>query len=251
MMLGCVAAGALWGIIPAFFKAKWGTNETLFTLMMNYVAMKIMDFFYNEWKGQNSSLDKINRESQIGYLPDILGHGYTINIIIFVLLAVLMFFYLSQTKHGYEIAVVGESQNTARYAGINVTKVIIRTMAISGAICGLCGGLTVAGQSHSIAFSGEINNSITNGYGFTAIIVAWLAKFNTLGMIGISLLILFLEKGMGQLGNTYPAFAVGSGKILIGIVLFFIIGREFFVRYRLVLCDRVASMFKKRAKEGK
>ena len=238
MILGCIAGGAIWGIVPAVFKAKWGTNETLFTLMMNYVAMKIMDFFYNDWKGLNSALEKINSKTKIGYLPEIFGHGYTINIIVFVLLAVIVFFYLKKTKQGYEIAVVGESNNTARYAGINVTKVMIRTMAISGAICGLCGGLTVAGQIQTIAYSGELSNAVTNGYGFTAIIVAWLAKFNTLGMIGISMLIVFLEKGTAQLGNTYSALSVGAGNVLIGIVLFFIIGSEFFIRYRLIFREK-------------
>ena len=140
-----------------------------------------------------------------------------------------MYFYLKKTKHGYEIAVVGESHNTARYAGINVKKVIIRTMIISGAICGLCGGLTVAGQSYSIA-----SDTTAGGYGFTAIIVAWLAKFNTLSMIFISLLILFLEKGTGQLSNTYSAFGIGAGNIMIGMVLFFIIGSEFFINYRML-----------------
>lgn len=241
MIVVCIVAGAVWGIIPAVFKAKWGTNETLFTLMMNYVAMKIMDYFYNTWKGLNSSLAKINSDTHRGYLPDIFGHGYTINIIVFVLLAVIIYFYLKKTKQGYEIAVVGESHDTARYAGINVTKVMIRTMAISGAICGLCGGLTVAGHAHTIAYSGELNNTITSGYGFTAIIVAWLAKFNTIGMIGISLLVVFLEKGTAQLGNTYSALSVGAGNVLIGMVLFFIIGSEFFVRYRLIFRENRKS----------
>ncbi len=229
MFAACLLAGAVWGLIPAFFKAKWGTNETLFTLMMNYIAMKIMDYFYNTWKGTNSSMDAINRSTKIGWLPQIFNHGYTINIIVFLALAVFMFFYLKKTKHGYEISVVGESVSTARYAGINVTKVILRTMLLSGAICGLVGGLTVAGQSHTFTSS-----TTAGGYGFTAIIVAWLAKFNTLSMMGISLLIIFLEKGTGQLSNSYPAFGTGAGGILIGIVLFFVIGSEFFINYRVV-----------------
>ncbi len=188
MFAFALLAGAAWGVIPAIFKARWGTNETLFTLMMNYVAMKIMDYFYNLWRGTASALDVINRQSRAGYLPTIFGNGYTINIIVFVLIAVLIFFYMRNTKQGYEIAVVGDSPNTARYAGIDVKKVIIRTMIISGAICGLCGGLTVAGQTHNISSS-----TIAGGYGFTAIIVCWLAKFNTLAMIPISILFLFLE----------------------------------------------------------
>ena len=229
MILAGIVAGAIWGFIPAFFKAHFEVNETLFTLMMNYVAIKIMDAFYNEWKGTRSTLETINNIGHEGWLPDIAGHGYTINIIVFLLLAVLMFFYLKRTKHGYEIAVVGESQSTAKYAGINVKKVIIRTMILSGAICGICGALTVAGQNHSIS-----STTTENGYGFTAIIVAWLAKFNTLGMIAVSLLILFLEKGTANLGNTYQVFSTGAGDVIIGIVLFFIIGSEFFINYRVI-----------------
>lgn len=229
MFTACIVAGGIWGLIPAVFKTKWGTNETLFTLMMNYIAMKIMDYFYNDWKGSNSSMDAINRTTQEGWLPNIFNHGYTINIIVFLVLAIGMFFYLKRTKHGYEIAVVGESQNTAKYAGIDVTKVILRTMLVSGAICGLVGGLTVAGQSHTFTSS-----TTAGGYGFTAIIVAWLAKFNTLAMIPIALLIMFLEKGTGQLANLYPAMGTGAGDVLIGIVLFMVIGSEFFINYRVI-----------------
>lgn len=244
MFVTCIVAGAFWGLVPAFFKAKFNTNETLFTLMLNYVAMKIMDYFYNMWKGKKSALDSINMDTKTGYLPEIFGHGTTINIIVFLALAVLMYFYLKKTKHGYEISVVGESPSTARYAGIKVSKVIMRTMILSGAICGLCGGLTVMGQSHSIS-----SETTAGGYGFTAIIVAWLAKFNTLGMIGISLLIIFLEKGTAQLGNVYPAFATGAGDVLIGIVLFFIIGSEFFVNYNVIVRKREKKALKGDAEE--
>ena len=235
MIVVCILAGAVWGMIPAVFKANWGTNETLFTLMMNYVAMKVMDYFYNAWKGKMSALPNFPKET---WLPALFDKSYGWNIVIFLLLAVLMFFYLKHTKQGYEISVVGDSVNTARYAGINVKRVIIRTMAISGAICGLCGGLTVAGQNHAIAYSAEAVHTVTSGYGFTAIIVAWLANFNTLGMIAFSLLIRFLEKGTGQLGNSFPAFSVGSGNVMIGIVLFCIIGGAFFLRYKLVFRKR-------------
>lgn len=243
MLVVCVICGAIWGVIPAVFKAYWGTNETLFTLMMNYVAMKIMDYFYNMWKGKLSALPTFPKET---WFPSLFDHSYGWNIVIFIVLAILMYFYLKKTKQGYEIAVVGDSANTARYAGINVRKVIIRTMAISGAICGLCGGLTVAAQNHSIAYSAEAVHTVTSGYGFTAIIVAWLANFNTLGMILIALLIQFLEKGTGQLGNSFPAFAVGAGNVMIGIVLFCIIGGAFFMNYRLVFRAKARSKEKEK-----
>lgn len=228
MLVAGVLAGAIWGLIPAIFKAKFDTNETLFTLMMNYVAMKFVSYFYDLWKGAKSSLGKINMGTKAGWFPNtIFGHRYDINIIVIVVIAILMFFYLKSTKHGYEISVVGASQNTARYAGINVKKVIIRTMLLSGAICGLCGFLTVAGQDQTVS------TGTASGYGFTAIIVAWLAKFNTFGMMLISVFIIFLENGTMQITNTYASFSSSASSILIGIVLFFIIGCEFFINYRL------------------
>lgn len=234
-ILLAVLAGAVWGLIPAIFKAVWGANETLFTLMMNYIAMKVMDSYYNEWKGGSASLAPFDKST---WLPVIGEHEELLNVAIFLILAVLMFFYLSKTKHGYEIAVVGDSPNTARYAGISVKKVILRTMMISGAVCGLCGALTVAGQTHSIALSGGAIHTVTGGYGFTAIIVAWLAGFNTLVMIPFALLILFLQKGTGQLANRYSAFATGADNVMIGIVLFCIIGGYFFLNYRIVFRKR-------------
>ena len=227
MIVAAVAAGAFVGFLPALFKAKFNTNETLFTLMMNYVVIKLVDFFYDKWKGSASSLGKINRATKAGYLPDLFDTSWALNVIVVLVLTVLVFLYLKKTKHGYEIAVVGESINTARYAGINVSKVIIRTMLMSGAICGVCGFLTVAGQDHSIS-----SGTTGGGYGFTAIIVAWLAKFNTLQMF-ISLFIVVLERGTNLIANSNDAFDSSASQIVIGIVLFFVIGAEFFINYKL------------------
>ena len=166
MIATSVLAGAIWGFIPAFFKAKCNTNETLFTLMMNYIAINIVCCVANIWRGEKSSMGTINAGTKVGWFPNILGQGFTLNIIIVFVLTILVFVYLKYTKSGYEIAVVGESENTARYAGINVFKVILRTMAISGAICGLCGFMTVAGKDHTISAN------TAGGYGFTARIVA-------------------------------------------------------------------------------
>lgn len=228
MFIAAAAAGALVGFFPAFFKAKFNTNETLFTLMMNYVVIKLVDFFYDKWKGTASSLGKINRATKAGYLPEIFDTSWALNAIIVLVLTVLVFLYLKKTKHGYEIAVVGESINTAKYAGINVDKVVIRTMLMSGAICGVCGFLTVAGQDHTISSS-----TTGGGYGFTAIIVAWLAKFNTIQMVFISLFIVMLERGTNLIANSNDAFDSSASKIVIGIVLFFVIGAEFFINYKL------------------
>ena len=227
MFVMSMLVGAVWGLIPAVFKAQFNTNETLFTLMMNYVAIQLVQFFYNGWKGAKPSLGRINASSKAGYLPALFGEKYAINFIVVAALVVLMFFYLKRTKQGYEIAVVGESQNTARYAGINVKKTIIRTMIISGAICGLCGFLTVSGQEHTIA------SNTAGGYGFTAIIVAWLAKFNTFGMVAVSMFIVALERGTNLIANNFSSFNASASKIVIGIILFFVIGSEFFINYKL------------------
>lgn len=228
MFVSAVVVGSLWGFIPAFFKAKWNVNETLFTLMMNYVAIQIVDYYYNIWKGSKASLGKLNPATKAGYLPEIAGDENILIVIVVLVLAVFMYIYLKNAKHGYEIAVVGESQSTARYAGIDVKKVVIRTMILSGAVCGICGFLTVAGQDHSIS-----SDATAGGYGFTAIIVAWLAKFNTLVMVAIALFIVFLEKGTSHIADSFAGFDYNASKIVIGIMLFFVIGSEFFINYKM------------------
>lgn len=229
MIVSAIIAGAIWGVIPAIFKAQWGVNETLFTLMMNYVAMQIVDFFFNSWKGQKASLGILNATSHKGWLPQFSDINWVV-VITVLFITVLMYIYLKFTKQGYEIAVVGESVNTAKYAGISVKKTIIRTMIISGAIAGIAGFLTVAGEDHSVT------RDTAGGYGFTAIIVAWLAKFNTLWMILIATLVIFLEQGTKNITNVYQSvgFDASASKIVIGIVLFFIIGSEFFINYKLI-----------------
>lgn len=226
--LASILAGGLWGLIPAYFKANWDTNETLFTLMMNYVAIQLVACCTNIWRGQASSLGKLNIDTQIGWFPAIFGQRYMINIFVILAFTVLMFVYLKYTKHGYEISVVGESVNTARYAGINVKKVTLRTMAISGAICGISGFLIVSGKDQTIS-------TITaGGQGFTAIIVAWLAKFNTFFMMLISFLLIFLERGAAQIASSFPIMNDYASDIVSGIILFFILGCEFFINYKLV-----------------
>lgn len=236
MLAAAMLAGALWGLIPALFEAKWDTNETLITLMMNYVAINIVLCVTNLWRGEKSSMGTINMHTKAGWFPDILGYRFTLNIIIVLVLMIAMFIYLKHSKQGFEIAVVGESANTAKYAGINVKKVVIRTMLISGAICGICGFITVAGRDQTIS------TATAGGYGFTAIIVAWLAKFNPFYMAVISFLLIFLENGAAQIASAYSSLNDYAASIMTGIILFFILGSEFFVNYRLV--------FRTREKEG-
>jgi len=228
MFAAAVIAGAFWAFIPAVFKARWNTNETLFTLMMNYVAINIVDCLTNLWRGAKSSMGNINAVTQAGWFPKILGYRFTLNILIVLALAAAMYLYLRYTKHGYEIAVIGESESTAKYVGINVKKAIIRTMLLSGAICGIAGFITVAGKNMTIS------SDTAGGYGFTAIIVAWLAKFNTGYMALISFLLIFLEKGATQIASAYAVLNDYASSVVTGVILFFILGSEFFVNYRVI-----------------
>jgi len=152
MFVTSLAAGAIWAVIPAAFRAKWGTNETLFTLMMNYVATQLVAFLVIVWEKPKGSgqIGIINQSSGAGWLPQIAGQKYLLNVILVLIVTALMYVYLNYTKQGYEISVVGESENTARYAGIKVNRVIIRTLIISGAICGFTGFLLVGGTNHTL-----------------------------------------------------------------------------------------------------
>ena len=229
MIVTSCIAGALWGFLPAVFKAKFNTNETLFTLMMNYVAIQLTSFAVAKWENPygSNTVGIVNSSTKIGWLPGLFGQEYMLHLIIVLALAIGMYIYLKKSKQGYEIAVVGDSENTARYAGISVSKVIIRTMLISGGICGLSGFLAVSGASHTIS------TSTAGGRGFTAIIVAWLAKFNTVTMIAISLLLIFLQNGAVEIASKYGLNDYAS-KMITGIILFFILGSEFFINYSLI-----------------
>lgn len=234
MLVASVLAGALWGFIPAWFKARFSTNETLFTLMMNYVAIQIVACCVNIWRGQASSLGKLNMKSKAGWFPQIMGQRYTINLIVVVALTIIMYCYLRYSKQGYEISVVGESENTARYIGINVKKVIMRTMLLSGALCGVTGLLLVSGTDHTIA------TNTVGGRGFTAIMVSWLAKFNPAYMILTSLLIVFFQKGAIQI-STSLGLNDSFADIITGIIIFFIIGSEFFINYSVKFRSKEAK----------
>jgi len=239
MVVASICAGALWGAIPAFFKAKFGTNETLFALMMNYVAIQLVAYFSVVWENPKGSgnIGVINPNTKIGWFPNLFGSKYALNILIVALLTIGLYIYLNYTKHGYEISVVGESERTARYVGIKVEKIIIRTMLISGAICGLAGLLLVGGTNHTL------NASIVDGRGFTAVMVTWLGKFNPIWMVLTSFLLVFLGRGAGEIATDFSLNA-SFGDILTGIILFFIIGCEFFINYKI-------SLTRTSKKEGK
>ena len=241
MVVSSTLAGALWGLIPALFKSKWGTNETLFTLMMNYIAIQLTAYFVALWENPvgSNTVGVINLRTRGGWLPEIgsdrMVSPYVLPVLIVLALTVFMFFYLRNSKHGYEISIVGDSENTARYAGMNVKKIVIRTMLLSGGICGIAGFINVAGVGHTISVN------VAGGRGFTAIIVAWLAKFNSFVMIFVSLLLIFLEKGASQIASDFGLNNEAS-EVMKGIILFFVLASEFFINYRVI--------FRKNKKEG-
>jgi simple sugar transport system permease protein len=231
-------AGILWGVIPAFFKAYFNTNETLFTLMLNYVAMQIVTFCIVFWENPvgSNTVGIINSAKKAGWFPSLFGNTYGLNVILVLLLTIAITIYMKYSKHGYEISVVGESERTAEYAGINVKKVIIRTMILSGAICGFAGCLIVSGASHTIS------TSTAGGRGFTAIIVAWMSKFNPIAMFLVSALLIFMQQGSIQIATQF-GLNENASDIITGIIIFFLIGCEFFINYQLE--------FRKKSKEGK
>ena len=232
MILASMLAGGLWGFFPGLFKARWNTNETLFTLMMNYIAIQLTSFFVATWENPygSNSVGIINMQKKQGWLPNLFSQGYNgdygWNVVIVLLVTLVMYLYMNHSKHGYEIAVIGDSENTARYAGIRVNRAYVRTIVLSGAICGLAGFVAVSGASHTIS------TSTAGGRGFTAIIVAWLAQFNSVVMIIFSFLLVVLQKGAQAIASAYNLSQEVS-QIMTGIILFFLLGSEFFVNYTI------------------
>ena len=223
MFFAAIICGIIWAVIPAIFKAVWNTNETLFTLMMNYVATFLVEFFLVIWvKNGSSTLGSLKFEA----LPSFL-HDYFVIVMITLILSAALYVYLKHSKHGYEISVVGESVRTAQYSGINVKKVIIRTMVVSGALCGIAGYLIAAGLDKTVT------STSVGGQGFTAIMVAWLAKFNPLVMLLTSGLISLLSSGAAEISKDFGVRGA-LPDVIIGIILFFIIGSEFFINYRII-----------------
>ncbi len=225
MFIAALIYGAVWAVIPALFKAKWNTNETLFTLMMNSVATYVVSYFLVSGDPSGSStLGKL----KYGKLPPLpFGNQYLLIILIVLVLTVLLYVYLKYTQQGYEISVVGESVRTAQYSGINVQKVIIRTMVVSGLLCGVAGYLIGSGLDQSVT------TESVGGQGFTAIIVSWLANFNPIMMIVTSGLISFLNSGAAQISQDFNVSGA-LPDVIVGIILFFIIGCEFFINYKFV-----------------
>ncbi len=226
MLVSSILAGAIWAVIPAIFKSKWNTNESLFTLMMNYISEYIVLFVIGKWVTDGSGTLQAGRHIKDAYLPKV-GNSYLLIIIVAVIIVTFMYFYLKKSKHGFEVNLVGESQNTAKYVGINVKKIIIRTLILSGAICGLVGLLLGGAKNHTI------NNGSAKNMGFTAIMVVWFAKCDPLLMIVSSFGVTFLTKGMDQVKTTFKLTNDALPGAIVGFVFFIIITCDFFINYKI------------------
>jgi simple sugar transport system permease protein len=225
MTVASIVAGAVWGVLPAIFKAHFDTNESLFTLMLNYIATGLVSMFITIWVKSGSG---VLEPLKAGNFPDLFGSKYLLTVLVFFILAVLMFIYLKYTKHGYEIAVVGDSPNTAKYIGIDVKRVIIRTMIISGALAGVVGLFLAGGIHHTIS------TASANNMGFTAIMATWLAAFNPLVMMGTCFFIIFISRGMVEVRGNFGFTNDSIANIVIGLVYFCVIACSLFITYRVV-----------------
>lgn len=232
MIAGGLLAGIIWAVVPALFKAFFRTNETLFTLMMNYIAQGLVTVMITVWASKGSgSLPSINRYG----LPNIGGKSYLLSIIVVAVITVFMYFYTTKSKHGYELSLVGESENTARYAGINVKKILIRTLVLSGAICGIVGILLAGSINHNVSTTAHSN------MGFTAIMTVWLADFNPLATIGTCFLITFISTGMGQVKQDFGFTNDALTNVALGVTYFLIIACFFFINYRVIFRKKQKS----------
>lgn len=219
-----VAFGVAWAVIPALFKAKWNTNETLLTLMMNYISVCLVDYFIKSVATSGTG----TLSFKDGIVGPIGGNEFILKIIIVAIITVFMAIYLKYSKHGYELSVVGESEKTARYIGINTKKVIVRTLILCGAICGLIGFMLVSATNHSIS-----SISTVGGKGFTGVLISWLAHFNPLAMVLCSFLVVFIDRGATQV-STYARLGASYPDMMTGIFFFFIIATEFFINYKIL-----------------
>ncbi len=227
MFIAGIIGGGIWALIPAFFKVKFGTNETLFTLMLNYIALYLVSWLQEgSWRDPAANgFPKIASFDKSAVLPKLFG--VQIGWVIALILVAILFVYLRYTKQGYEISVVGESRATATYAGMNVQKIILRTMFLSGAVAGIAGMVQVTGSDRTLT------TGVAGGVGFTAIIVAWLAQLNPVSSLIIAFLFSVLEKGSSVVQSQF-GLSTDCADVLQGIILFFVLGCEFFIRYKFV-----------------
>ena len=226
MILLSAIGGGIWALIPAILKAKFNTNETIVTLMMNYIALKWVVFLqYGPWKDPNAmGFPKIANFTDNAILPKLFG--VHIGWLIALILVVVIYYFINHTKIGYEIQVLGESENTAKYAGMNVRKIILVAMMMSGAICGLTGMIQASAVNNTLTMD------LTAGVGYTAIIIAWLSNLKTPWMVVVSILFAILTQGASYIQTVYQ-IPQAAAEVIQGIILFCILGSQFFINYKV------------------
>ena len=226
MILGGMVMGGLWALIPAVLKSQFGTSETLVTLMLNYIAIKFVTYLqYGPWKDPKASgFPKMPKFGDYAVLPKVFGvhMGWIIALIATLLVWVLF----QKSKLGYEIAVLGESVSTARYAGMSPTRITLAVVLLSGGLCGL------AGMMQASAIERSLSATLSGGLGFTAVITAWLARLSPPAIVGVSFFFAMLLQG-GSYLQTAMQIPAAMADIIQGIILFFVLGSEFFVQYKV------------------
>jgi len=234
MALTGVLFGGLWALIPALCKSYFGASETLVTLMLNYIALKWISFLqYGPWKDPAAfGFPKIASFSGSAVLPNFLG--IHLGWLIALVLTALIYVMTKKTKLGYEIDVLGESEATARYGGMSVTRIMFVAVFISGGLAGM------AGMMQASAIERSLSDQLSGGLGFTAVITTWLARLSPPLIVLVSFLFSMLIQSGNflQISMNIPAAAV---SVLQGIIIFFVLGGEFFIRYRFVLTARTNS----------
>ena len=238
MLVSSIAVSTIWAVIPAIFKAFFKTNETLFTLMMNYIAAGLVAYVNYALAAGKKEAQDVTILNQGGWMPVVIDN-YFIPIVIILLMTVFVYFYMAKTKHGYEVTVVGDSAPTARYVGMHTKTIIIRTLALNGIMCGIIGFLYASAINHSM------NPAMCGALGFTAVLIAWLSNFNPLIMGGVSFGLAFLTIGTSKVSSVYRIGNNDLANVIIGLIFFSILISEFFVRYEVKTNFKFLNKFKK------
>ena len=232
MMVMGMLAGALWGFIPGYLKAKYNVNEIITTLMMNYIAVAWNNYFiFDVWSEGGFQMSR--QFPKTAWLPRLTDYaaqvpvfrGLTIHLgfVIALIAAGVVWWIMYRSRWGYEIRLIGDNPRAARYAGINIVRNTILVMMLSGALAGLGGMLEISGVVH------RLQGAISSGYGFTGIIIAWLAKLNPILVVPISILF----GGLLLAGREIQPS--GIPMLIQGIILVCLIGSDFLFRNRIRL----------------
>jgi len=234
MAVAGVIGGGLWALIPAFLKAKWSTNETIVTLMLNYVAIKWVTFLqFQAWKDPAAlGFPKIAGFSPEAILPSLFG--IHIGWIIALVLVFAVHLFMNKSKKGFEIAVLGESENTARYAGIDIFKTILVAIFISGGIAGLSGMIQVSAVARTLSVE------LSAGVGFTAIITTWLSGLKPFVLVAVALLFAVMKQGGAYIQSAF-GIPSAAAQLLEALILFFVLGSEFFIQYKVIITGKIKN----------